>query len=162
MTGKPLPPITGVDPRLNPIDELAHHAGRVQALLTAANEGFNDVFTHLHGEGLQTMRSASALLGLAIDLLEPLAEHIDALPRHAVPLVPSDVLPKVHFSPKARAYIAGVQKTAYAVDGLMEGLEQLMPHSAQLNGYYAILEVAREKAEKVYRALDLMNFPTAG
>jgi hypothetical protein len=73
--GKDLPPLLGADGSPTQIDNLVIYSQRLQALVEAA-------FDALEGEVLtRQSKNALRLLGLAVDLMEPMIDHLDALPR---------------------------------------------------------------------------------
>jgi hypothetical protein len=72
---KELPTLVGANGATVEIDDLVIYCQRLQALVDAA-------FSALDGEDLTPQgKNALRLLGLTCDLMEPMIDHLDALPR---------------------------------------------------------------------------------
>jgi hypothetical protein len=72
---KDLPPLLGAHGAPTQIDNLVIYCQRLQALVEV-------VFDTMEGTQLTPQtRNVLRLLGLAIDLMEPMIDHLDALPR---------------------------------------------------------------------------------
>ena len=163
METKTLQPLIGGDPKASAIDELSFTADRVHKLLISAEETFDGVGVALIGTDVQkSFMRARSLLGLASDILAPMAEHIDALPREARQKAPLAAAARGEggSSPHFLAgYLAAVKENAVAVQSLLEGAAVLLESGEAQNALALMITDATTKARAIKLALDSVNLP---